>query len=440
MERVVIHAKCTEGIGAIRRQNGLNNSAPLQMNRHPQANLVESLKALKIPRTRFHDAALADPGFQLVDISRVFPIWTADIDNPDNYIFADTDDCFAQCLATGSKLEYRLGESIEHTLRQYRVNPPADYQRWADICIHIIRHYNEGWANGFHHNIEYWSIWEEPDTIPQLWTGTFEDYLELYAVVAKSIKKAFPNLKVGGPQTCCDMNRLERFIAHCRQNDVPLDFCAWTTYVRDPEQLGVFIEQTRALLDKHDFAHTEVNIAEWHYGPESWAIHGETTDAAVRMFEEVGGIHSAVFTAYALSLFQDTPLDMGYYYSTTGYCWGLFTEIRRPNKNYYALKAFADMADCSERIAATPRPHPAVRVLGGRHADGRITLLVSCFKAQSMEIAIDTGEFKWTDSTVRVLDERHDLTKGDEPVHKEGTILSIRKESVGSAVYLVTLS
>lgn len=40
--------------------------------------------------------------------------------------------------------------------------PPRDHDQWADICIHIIRHYNEGWANGFHLNLDYWHIWEEP--------------------------------------------------------------------------------------------------------------------------------------------------------------------------------------------------------------------------------------------------------------------------------------
>jgi hypothetical protein len=40
--------------------------------------------------------------------------------------------------------------------------PPRDHDHWADICINIIRHYNEGWANGFHLNLDYWHIWEEP--------------------------------------------------------------------------------------------------------------------------------------------------------------------------------------------------------------------------------------------------------------------------------------
>ncbi len=27
--------------------------------------------------------------------------------------------------------------------------PPKDFKKWAVICEHIIRHYDENWANGY---------------------------------------------------------------------------------------------------------------------------------------------------------------------------------------------------------------------------------------------------------------------------------------------------
>ena len=46
---------------------------------------------------------------------------------------------------------YRLGTTIEnsHRIKTYHIYPPKDYQKWAKICEGIIRHYNEGWADGF---------------------------------------------------------------------------------------------------------------------------------------------------------------------------------------------------------------------------------------------------------------------------------------------------
>ncbi len=92
---------------------------------------------------------------------------------------------------------YRLGESIEHTSVKRHVHPPADMEKWAAVCLGIIRPYLEGWANGFHHNIRYWEMWNEPENRPTMWSGTDDDYLRLYRTAATAIKKQFPSLQVG---------------------------------------------------------------------------------------------------------------------------------------------------------------------------------------------------------------------------------------------------
>jgi hypothetical protein len=439
VEKVIINASCSECVGSIRRLNGINNGPPVFFNRYPHKNLVEQMKALRIPMIRFHDASLVDKGIQLVDVSRIFPLFHADSDDPKNYLFAETDDYISQCIATGAAIEYRLGESIEHTLRQYRVHPPADFEKWADICCHIICHYNEGWANGFHYNIEDWSIWEEPDTAPILWTGTRQQYYELYAITAKRIRKEFPKLRVGGPQECFGVPKLEEFVGYCRQHRLPLDYLAFTVYSRDPESLGSMIESAKGVLDRNGYTGTRIRIAEWHYAPRSWAIQRDNSEDTLRVMEEMKGINSAVFASYALSLFQDTTLDMGFFYMTFGFCWGIFDERHLPNKNYYAFKAFADIADCPGRIEVPAHPHPAVRVLGGKTEDGRMIFLISCFKSSNMDLEIDTGGDDWKDFRVQVLDETHNLTEGNEEITKAHNKLTIRKDMPGSALYLVTL-
>ena len=65
--------------------------------------------------------------------------------------------------------------------------------------MNVIKHYNSGWANGYHYNIKYWEIWNEPDGRRDFWTGTPEQYYKLYEITAKAIKNYDPNVKVGGP-------------------------------------------------------------------------------------------------------------------------------------------------------------------------------------------------------------------------------------------------
>ena len=33
----------------------------------------------------------------------------------------------------------------------------------GEVCKHIVMHYNDGWNDGYHYNIAYWEIWNEPD-------------------------------------------------------------------------------------------------------------------------------------------------------------------------------------------------------------------------------------------------------------------------------------
>jgi hypothetical protein len=431
--------------GAIRRIHGINNAAPLSYifgsERH---DVTGQLKALECPAIRFHDAVLENPGLQLVDISRIFPNAHADVDDPRNYHFAATDDYIANAIAAGcGRIEFRLGESIEHSRKQYAVHPPSDPKRWAEICCHIISHYNEGWASGFRHRITDWSIWEEPDTVPMLFTGAMEEYLDLYCVTAKAIKERFPGLRVGGPN-CSAHNPgfQEQFLECCRAADVPLDFFAWTGYCRDPEDLIDLVPPTRERLDRYGFSATELNISEWHYGPASWNdIHGDADPATRAAAQaEIAGINGGAFTASALIGFQDVPVDMTYYYCCCLMSWALFDDRSRlPTPSYYALLAFAEIARYETRLDTDARPAPGVRVLAARDGDSGAALMISCFKAGSMKIKIDFAQAAPGNCAVRVLDAARSLEPEDPgALSVEGSRLTLHKHAPGSAVYLVT--
>jgi xylan 1,4-beta-xylosidase len=86
---------------------------------------------------------------------------------------------------------------------KHHVHPPKDVERWAETCMGIIRHYNEGWAHGTRHGIQYWEIWNEPENRPAMWSGSDADYFRLYAATVTRIKASFPALKVGGPFRGC---------------------------------------------------------------------------------------------------------------------------------------------------------------------------------------------------------------------------------------------
>jgi len=179
--------------GRIRAIHGVNNGPVTRGN---NADLEPWWKKAGFPTARLHDAHWPSP--DVVDVSTIFPLPHRDPDDPRNYLFAKTDDYLAGILRCNAKVIYRLGQSIERHGIRFHTDPPANLDAYAKVCVNIVRHYNDGWAEGFHHGIEYWEIWNEPDIGP-CWKGTQEQFFELYEQVATAIEKHDPKLKVGGP-------------------------------------------------------------------------------------------------------------------------------------------------------------------------------------------------------------------------------------------------
>lgn len=166
------------------------------------------LKDAHIPFSRLHDVGGWFGGNLWVDIPNVFRNFDADENDPESYDFTFTDILIKGLVENNCKPIYRLGVTIENFqhIKAYRIFPPKDMKKWAVICEHIIRHYNEGWADGYYYDIEYWEIWNEPDngrpekkTENMMWKGTAEEFYELYRVTSGHLRSCFGDkIKIGG--------------------------------------------------------------------------------------------------------------------------------------------------------------------------------------------------------------------------------------------------
>lgn len=247
------------------------------------------LKEAGIPYARLHDVGgLFGGGGRFVDIPNVFPDFDADEDDPKSYEFRFTDRYLKALVDNGVEPVYRLGVTIENvagSVGPFRVRPPKDFAKWARICEHIVRHYNEGWADGYHWNIRYWEVWNEPEDVngdrKVLWCGTFRQYCELYEVTSKLLKEKHPNVKVGGYGGCGfysvygDMGHPElheryeyftkcfdEFLTFVRERNCPLDFFSYHSY----DSLDNFrhhMTYAKERLVKYGFGDVEVSVNEW---------------------------------------------------------------------------------------------------------------------------------------------------------------------------------
>ncbi|MGE5611092.1 MAG: GH39 family glycosyl hydrolase [Bacillota bacterium] len=418
-----LHVDCSKVIGTIRPLHG-SNCGPLQCG--GLLDLSSYHRELALPYSRLHDCHWPNP--DVVDLHVVFPNPSADPALPGSYDFSRTDEYLQAIDAVGTKIVYRLGESIEHTKKKYHVHPPADYDRWAAACLGIIRHYNEGFANGFHLNIRHWEIWNEPENRPNMWTGSDEDYFRLYEVTAKAIKAHDPTLKVGGPSlgytgriTAGQFEPSPFFLAflnYCKQKSLPLDFFSWHLYTADPSECMIRARGIRHVLDRHGFAKTELHFNEWNYLPgNDWTPMGSEGQGLPRerFYDQIGGAPGAAFSACVLMNLQDTPVDVANYYMADNQGFGMFSANGVPQKSFYALKAFRMLLNTPLRLETRgTQPADLALCAGTNPAKSEVGILVSNFKSSQDQFRLTLHNFPWTGPTrceVYVVDATHELVK-----------------------------
>lgn len=400
-------------VGTIRPLHGVN-SGPIA--EHFTVDLSKYFRELQIPCVRL---TLPNwPGVDCVHIKCVFPNMAADPDDPASYDFEKTDAYIAAVLAVGAKPVYTLlndvglmdvrGDKYDTIKR-----PPDDFKKWARICANIARHYNQGWANGFHHNIEYWEVWNEPDS-PGFWTGSQEQYAQLYATVATALKEVDPKLKVGGPASYGNLTYVEQFLAICQQRKLPLDFCSWHCYSLKPTTILSSAKEVRRLLDKYGFTKTENHVNEWSPGPSDWNQMRADPLVARKFFDSNGSSKGGAFDVSVLCYLQDSPVDSAMFYSGDTLRWSFIDRNGAPKKSYFAFKAFRRILDTPRRVAAQGDDREkGLAVLAGLSADNsRAGILISNHEAPCQTYQILIRGLPWHGGTVCTrydVDEKHDL-------------------------------
>lgn len=391
------------------------------------------LKEAFIPYSRLHDVGGAFGGNIFVDIPNIFRDFSADENDPASYDFKFTDILINGLIEVDCMPIFRLGVSIEnyHYIQAYRIFPPDNYEKWARICAQIIRHYCEGWADGFHHNIVYWEIWNEPDFEPlpeknQMWLGTAEEFYTLYSITATYLKRCFGNsIKVGGYGSCgfygifadpkkyaidadprndawtTDISHVYHidffhgFLRHLQKTNAPLDFFSWHTYctVQDAELIADYIDQ---VLIQYGFGNVETMLNEWNPTPGK-ALLGSTEACAN--------------AAAMMCAMQNKKTDILCYYDArmrAGAFGGLFNAItEQPYSTYYAFMAFGEMRMLEHQLECSLEGEmPGLYAVASGNCKNRIIMIVN-ISGEDAELATNLDPTM----SVYLIDNNHLYTK-----------------------------
>ena len=132
-----------------------------------------------------------------IGISDIFPDPSLDPRLEASYNFTALDAAATLAKGQGMDIFLSLGERPDMACTSLRTLAPRDIEKWAEICVGILRHLNEGFSGGFKYGVKYVEIWPEADSLSSFRSSP-EEFYELYTTVSKRLKERFPRLRVGG--------------------------------------------------------------------------------------------------------------------------------------------------------------------------------------------------------------------------------------------------
>lgn len=213
---------------------------------------------------------------------------------------------------------------------------PNDMQAWERINYEYASHWKrKGWK------VKYYEIWNEPDLQPVFFTGTKEQFFEIYKYGALGVKRADPDALVGGPAISFDQTWIEPFLDYVQAEGLPLDFFSYHTYGTASNVVEEIREilKRRPELDKVETIITEYNT----YVP---ATSEFTTGGAIEKYE------AASFLLQEFKYFVEQPDIHSVYWAQyndpevfgqgVDRC-GLLTLDGRRKAAFNAFKIYADM-------------------------------------------------------------------------------------------------
>ncbi len=369
-------------------------------------------KKAGIPYARLHDSSFYWE--YTVDVHKIFENFDADVNDPNSYDFEWTDRYIKNILDSGVGVFYRLGAAIEHE-KKVGTHVPKDYKKWAEICEHIILHYNYGWANGFEYGIDYWEIWNEFDCLNAdgtnpCWQGTVKQFGDFFSVVAKYLKEKFPTLKIGGPAICNVWNTAEvtEFFDIITENKVELDFVSYHRYGKTVEDFVDTIKEANRIFAKYGYDKCEKILNEWNY------IKGWLDDEWYYSLKTEKNMKGASFVAGVMLSSHHEDLDMLMYYDARP-CGmnGMFdADDYSPLKPYYAFELFNKLYELGN-ATETVVEGDLVYALSATNNDG-YGVMFSCFdddaKEKTVAVKINLTGLKSGKKTIKfyLVDEQND--------------------------------
>lgn len=107
------------------------------------------------------------------------------------------------------------------------MDPPTNLDTWGAINERFAQEWkNKGYTNS------YVEVWNEPDLTNGFFTGTVDDYLDIYEAAAPAVHRGYADIKVGGPAGAFNWWH-QSLVDRVKARKLPLDFLSGHAYGAD---------------------------------------------------------------------------------------------------------------------------------------------------------------------------------------------------------------
>jgi xylan 1,4-beta-xylosidase len=301
------------------------------------------------------------------------------------YQWHNVDKVYDSLLALGLKPFVELNSmpaalaSGTQTMFHYAMNvtPPRDWVEWHDLVraftAHCVERYGLNEVRQWH-----FEVWNEPN-LPAFWSGTKEEYFQLYAHAARAIKSVDAEIRVGGPASS-KAHWLADLIGFCHTNNVPLDFISTHLYPQDefveypdraasPHKLGEFfadvVREARRIVVASPLPHLPIHWTEWNTqlatsaGDVTWgenryvdSLHGASSVA--RLMTELDDAADTFIFWVASDIFEEGPIP----HSPFSHTYGLITIHGIPKATANAFRLMERLRGPRVDFAPSKNPPP----------------------------------------------------------------------------------
>lgn len=245
------------------------------------------------------------------------------------------------------------------------ITPPKDMGKWKGLIAALIAHWKQRYGEA---EISKWyfEVWNEPD-LKIFFTGSPEDYLQLYQATAITIKSVCPQCRVGGPASA-DFPMEKKFLEYVIANHVPVDFMSShiyaikhgfvdnatgqvsTVFDTSPDTIVGRMRASRELIQHSALPRLELHFTEWGSSYTSKDPLHDQYDQASFILDKVREA-SPYVTSMSYWTFTDIFEERGPRFTPFYGGFGLlnYEGIRKPS--YFAYKFLSELG--SSDIAAT---------------------------------------------------------------------------------------